>query len=281
MPGFSQVSFATEPGEVTSANEDWCGASPSTVVLLDGVTSPPELPTGCRHSVPWYVATLGAEILRATGVTPDRPLDDCLATAIFRTTSLHRESCDVEHPGTPSATVGVARLASDTLDYLVLSDTTCVVRDGNRITAHCDRSADLVNRVERSVIDRLAAGSTAHRKATLDFIRAQQKLRNSAGGYWLAAADPRAAEYALTGTVSCGRDTQVALLSDGAACLVEVYREYTWAGLMTMMRTGGPRGVIAAVRAVERTDQSGRRWPRLKPSDDATALLAYCQQDYG
>jgi hypothetical protein len=50
----------------------------------------------------------------------------------------------------------------------------------------------------------------------------------------------------------------------------------TWPELVQLARTAGPSAIIDQVRAAERSDPTGRRWPRGKSSDDATAAYAVC-----
>src|SRR5262249_44928700 len=65
--GRMRVETATEPGTPDRPNEDFVAiAMPASggggsLVLLDGVT-PPDGPTGCRHTVPWYVSELGGSM---------------------------------------------------------------------------------------------------------------------------------------------------------------------------------------------------------------------------
>jgi hypothetical protein len=42
-----EVSFASWPGSLSKANEDFVAASPSVAVVLDGLSAPPPLGTGC------------------------------------------------------------------------------------------------------------------------------------------------------------------------------------------------------------------------------------------
>ena len=64
----------------------------------------------------------------------------------------------------------------------------------------------------------------------------------------------------------------IALLSDGAARLTEVYHLMAWPALVDVLRDEGPAGLIQRVRAAEASDPDGTRWPRHKARDDATGL---------
>jgi hypothetical protein len=72
--------------------------------------------------------------------------------------------------------------------------------------------------------------------------------------------------------------SRVALLSDGAARAVDLFQLTDWAGVLDLLTTSGPRGLIERVRRVELGDIDTTRWPRNKISDDATAI--YCDRLY-
>src|SRR4029450_5320086 len=82
--GLVEVSFASWPGSLSKANEDFVAASPSAAVVLDGLSPPSPLGTGCLHGTPWYVAQLGVQVMSAATTAGDEPLQDLVASAIMR-----------------------------------------------------------------------------------------------------------------------------------------------------------------------------------------------------
>lgn len=72
--GLVEVSFASWPGSLSKANEDFVAASPSVAVVLDGLSAPAPLGTGCLHGTPWFVAQLGAQVMSAATTTGEEPL---------------------------------------------------------------------------------------------------------------------------------------------------------------------------------------------------------------
>ncbi len=87
-----------------------------------------------------------------------------------------------------------------------------------------------------------------------------------------AGADPDAARQARTTVLAPDGLHGIALLSDGAARIADVYHLTGWPALVTVLRDEGPAGLIRRVRAAEDSDPDGARWPRSKARDDATAL---------
>jgi hypothetical protein len=60
---------------------------------------------------------------------------DALGEAIEETAAAHRDTCDLNHPDTPSAALAIARMRDGLLRYLVLGDVTLAIEttDGLRI----------------------------------------------------------------------------------------------------------------------------------------------------
>ena len=135
-----------------------------------------------------------------------------------------------------------------------------------------DAGLDEVGERLRAPVDELPTGSPEHAAALAEYRDALTGLRNRPGGFWIAGPEPRAAEYALTGTVTLESLVSATLLSDGATRLVDQFDLADWREVLTVLGTSGPDELIRRVREVESGDLDGRRWPRGKASDDATVL---------
>jgi hypothetical protein len=265
-----RAAVITEPGAQDLANEDWAGVAPGLAVVLDGLSAPEGTGTGCRHGTPWYVAQLGPRLLTQAS-DPARTLVYALAEAIRQVADLHPE-CDLAHPGTPSATLVLLRTLAERADYLVLADAVMLLdtSDGLRVVTD-DRVNHLATK-ERAAASRLPTGSARHLRRRVQLTTALRRSRNRPGGYWVAAADPLAATQAVTGSLARKDLHRAVLLSDGASRLVDVFGLATWGELLALLDDGGPGELVRRVRAAEAADPQGRRWPRTKGSDDATAI---------
>jgi hypothetical protein len=102
----------------------------------------------------------------------------------------------------------------------------------------------------------------------------QRRHRNQPDGFWVASTDPAAAQHALTDTIPRGGLQRTAVLSDGATRLVDRFGLLDWPGFLAVLAEQGPDAIIQQVRAAEDSDPDGRRWPRGKRHDDASA--AFC-----
>ncbi|MDF1602715.1 protein phosphatase 2C domain-containing protein [Nocardioides sp. YIM 152315] len=248
-----RVTMATSPGHVGRDNEDFVGAVPASVVLLDGAGIPGAEQL-CRHGVAWYAHSLGAAVLGRLSRGPGVDLVGALAESIDEVTGRHRGTCDVADPSSPQATVAMVRVTDGRLDHLVLGDSYVVLAGVRPVVLADPRELD----VRAAVIaehDDLAA--------RIDAFRAR---RNRPGGYWIAKDDPAAAAEAVTGSVPLASLDDVAVLSNGVRRLVDPYGVLGWAGLMERLRAGGPDDVLSRLRAVEPHPDGA--------PDDAT--VAYC-----
>lgn len=270
------VTFATRPAPRGGPNEDFVAATDRAVVVLDGLSVPEGMDTGCSHGTPWYVQQLGTRLLLRMTAVPLVPLADALADAITEVAALHSDTCDLTHPGTPAATVALLRTAGWT-EYLVLSDATVVLDtayDGVQVI-HDNRVDATAAESETAV---LAAQASTTRRAELrrEMISERRAARNTPDGYWVAAAEPEAARRAIVGSYRPAHVRQAAVLTDGAARLVG-FDLADWPMVFELLDEKGPDELVARVRDAESSDRECAVWPRSKPWDDAT--VAYCRID--
>ena len=268
------VSFATCPGSVTRSNEDFVTASPSVAVVLDGLSAPLALGTGCLHGTPWFVTQLGVQLVSAATIARDEPLEDLVAGAISRVADSHAHTCDLEHPGTPSSSLALLREHAQRVEYLLLFDSVIVLDGSAGLTVLTDRRVDAFAQEEHQATREHPIGSPAHQDRVQSLVAAQRRHRNQPDGYWVAGAKPAAAYQAVTGSRPHDQVSRAALFSDGVSCLVEPYAVVDWTELLEIVQQHGPTHAITRVREAEDTDPTGDRWPRYKRSDDAT--VAFC-----
>ena len=60
-------------------------------------------------------------------------------------------------------------------------------------------------------------------------------------------------------------------MSDGVTRTVDRFELDTWDKVMRILSTEGPQSLRVSIRAAENADAKGRRWPRGKVHDVATA----------
>ncbi|MGI6870438.1 hypothetical protein [Amycolatopsis sp. 3B14] len=213
------------------------------VAVLDGATSAdPEQPSGG-----WYAERLAAQL--------ERELPGDLRPALARAIATVAREHGLRPGSSPSSTVAMLRWDDDRVDALVLADSPIVA---------FGQSADVL------ADDRLTTLRRAGRLRTQQAVRA---LRNRPGGFWVAEADPSAADHALTRSWPRAALDAVLLATDGVSCGVDEYGLFTWPEALRLARARGVDAVLDSVRAAEDGDPDGTRWPRAKRHDDQALVL--------
>ena len=246
-----KVVMASSPGHVGRPNEDFVGAVPGAVVLLDGAGIP-GTESICRHGVAWYAHTLGATLLGQLSREPGSDLDAALAESIGQVARRHRHTCDIANPSSPQSTVAITRFDEDRVDFLVLADVFVVLDSSESGPQVVTDSREVGVRNEcSSVLRGLLTGTPEYERTKLSVIDAFRARRNQPGGYWIAKDDPNAAMQAVTGSVPLGQLNGAALLSNGASRIVDPYGLAAWPVVLDLLRTMGPDEILRRVREAE------------------------------
>ncbi|GAA1797192.1 hypothetical protein HC028_19855 [Planosporangium flavigriseum] len=279
-----RVRLASEPAPGRAVNEDQGFAVGGLVGVLDGVSVPDGVDTGCHHGAAWYVQRLSHHLVTGYRCEPDAPLGHLLAKAISAVREDHGGRCDLDNPGTVASTVCLLKNAGSYVDYLVLADSSLVLDRGDEIQVVTDdRFQNAVAQLDRlPLINQTTSGSVEEVARVRARMAEKHKLTNQPDGYWIAAANPAAAYEAVTGAAPLhgpDRVWRAALLTDGASAAVEQFKLFDWRGLLDLLTDHGPHELIRQVRVAENADYDGHARPRYKRHDDATAALCLFEED--
>lgn len=259
-----RVTMTSAAARTDHANEDFTGAVPTAAVLIDGacISGTESI---CRHGVAWYAGRLGGSLLSLLSRERDHSLAALLAEAIEQVTDVHRGTCDVANPISPSATVAILRLSDGLIEHLVLGDSVLVLdkADGGPLVVSDPREV-IISRSYQSALKSVAKGSDEYHRILRD-LRAN---RNQPGGFWVAKDDPRAADQAITGSCPVSELTGAVLLSNGASRIVDRFQLADWPGVMALLASRGPVEIIHRVRQAEARHAVA--------ADDAT--IAHCTE---
>ncbi|MGA4683119.1 MULTISPECIES: hypothetical protein [Micromonospora] len=241
-----RVAMATDAGHPGRTNEDFAGAVPCGLVLVDGAGGIAGADEVCHHGIAWYATRLGGALLGA--LAQERSLRDVLAEGIQRVTDAHRDTCDVAHPISPFAAVALLRFSGDSVEHLVLGDAVAVVgrAGGEPLVAHDPREVVIARSFEERLTD-VPEGGDEYRRLLMEL----RSRRNSPGGFWVAKDDPAVVAEAVTGACPAGEVGTAALLSNGASRLVDTFGLTDWPGLLRLLATDGPAEVVRLVREAE------------------------------
>ncbi|MGW2093266.1 protein phosphatase 2C domain-containing protein [Promicromonospora sukumoe] len=255
-------------------NQDRYVIGDQFAAVLDGATSV----AGDRsHDPGWYAEQLARSIEEA--VPRGEPLADVVAAAI-RTV---RDAHGLTSATTPTSTVALARWSDELVETYVLGDSFAVVihADGSE-AIHTDDRLDDVATAERAAYRSRLADShgydDGHRALLLDLQAEQARHLNQSGGYWIAGAEPEAAHHGITTTEKRESVSGLLLASDGVD--PERHPEAaSWRDLYDEAIAHGPDQVLRRIHETEQTDPDGLGWPRSKPHDDKTLVVATLRSD--
>lgn len=275
-----KFTIASRPSSATKANEDVAFVSERAIVLLDGAGGPSEIRSGCKHGVLWYVHELGSRLIRQASLDSSSSLGDALRTCIVEVALLHSSTCQLDEPGTPSSTVTALRVSDIAVEYLVLADTSLVFQLGSGMNVVCDDRVRTAEKASMNVYGDTLPGTRERDELRKSFMQQFQRWRNTEGGYWVAAENPKAVDYAIAGAVDLRDVNALVVMSDGAAALVTNYQQLTWAETFAHLSSpNGANSYLDLLRAVESSDATCKRWPRTKIHDDATLVLCQLEKD--
>ncbi len=267
--------MASSGGHDGRPNEDFVGAVPGAVVLLDGAGIPGS-EVVCHHGVAWYARRLGAALLEPLFGDVRVDLARALSDAIRHVSELHGDTCDIASVISPQESVGIVRVAGGRAEYLVLGDVFVVldVTDAGPQVVTDPREFSVRSEC-MSVLLGVPPGTPAYEQglaAVRDAFRAQ---RNQPGGFWVAKDDPQAATQAVTGSVAVERLRGAVLLSNGASRVVTPYQLAEWPAVIELTRTMGPAEILRLVREAETDARASASSSDIYGRDDAT--LAFCE----
>jgi serine/threonine protein phosphatase PrpC len=108
-----------------------------------------------------------------------------------------------------------------------------------------------------------------------EYLEALRKARNfvNTGEHWAFGPDVRAADHVASKKIEAPKGSILLLCSDGFLALASDYNAYDADALVNAAQSKGLKALCEELRAIERNDADGRKFPRFKTSDDATALL--------
>nr|CTQ99243.1 hypothetical protein [Kibdelosporangium sp. MJ126-NF4] len=246
-------------------SDDKIYTTANSVVMLDGASAFLPVPVSPSE----YAEALGGHLQGLLERSPAGDLRQTLAMAIHAVV----DDLDLRPGCSPSSTVTIVRWLEDFLDVLVLGDN-LVATPGQIITDERIDQLDLAPR--RAYRQRLAEGHgfDATHHAILRTLQAQQaERRNREDGYWIAEAEPTAAEAAVVTRLPLSAAPWLVLATDGAYEPMRHLELDDWEHLATLDEVGLQRVLNRCQRWEAEVDPLARELPRAKPHDDKSLAV--------
>jgi serine/threonine protein phosphatase PrpC len=276
----------TLPGRAGKPNEDAMGHAGSVAFVLDGATGLGDEPLMPGDSDAAWVAhnAAAAMIKHAPGFAGD------LDSLVYRATADVKAAFDAQRLRAayeayeiPWATLAVCGVTAGALNLAFLGDSRLLVRDDKGAVHHFGAPLNYrksEQKLAKTMIASASAGAGGNvlgseemRRAVLPQLRASRARVNTPEGYWLIGPDPRAAAHVAKSQLRIGAGAMVMLMTDGFYALIEDYRVYDDASLIRAALGKGLNTLGDELREIELNDPKGEKFPRMKASDDATAML--------
>jgi hypothetical protein len=278
MPQITVIEGLSIGGSAERVNEDAFGATHSIAFALDGVTSLAETPLMPGRSDAAWASHTARDLFLAHGGAPAGDLRSLITkvaegiTAKFERERLREPKERYELPWTTMCLIGAQE---GRLDIAYAGDSRVLVETDD------DEVHNFGTNPSRSAFEAaLAAKMIAARKgqapnhtAVLPELRQARNTVNTGRGYWLLGADAAIGQNAVVTSLALSGPATVLLVTDGFYALVEDYKHYGDRELIATAQTIGLATLARELRQIEDGDPSGERFPRMKKSDDATALL--------
>lgn len=271
------VASVSDPG--ATHNEDLIVEGHDWAWVFDGATSLGETRwTGEPSDATWLVD----QVSRALHASQAETLEGQLRFAADHLRAsfvVHSGGQSLEADEAPSAVGAGVRLDQHTLHTIRFGDCSLIIEQGpgsalfvSSPSPLATLDASVMGKVHRLVSERNLTLDQA-RGEVLGQLRTNRRLMNRDGGYGALSVfgELPVIEEQVEFEVEAGATGLIA--SDGFMALVHDYGDTDDEGILQQARTEGLEELIRRLREIENADVEGRRFPRFKTHDDATALL--------
>nr|WP_295707634.1 protein phosphatase 2C domain-containing protein [uncultured Halomonas sp.] len=261
-------------------NEDHVHFDRRLALVLDGATGLGDpLLTGESSDAEWLVHAFTQKLIEA--IDHHNSVLEGLSQAVHGVTELFWQKlgkrCSLPKHRLPSAGMALAALEGEEILLARFGDCSLQTLSQGVIQSPFPASPleKLDNRAIASLNQQIHTGKSysAARSSIKDTLKEHRNTMNTQGGYSALSVDPECLSYLEVKRIPIQHAPQRLLLaSDGFAAAFEAYNICTAENIF-MGETKAFSTLIKKIRLTEKKDIELKRYPRLKPHDDASALL--------
>jgi hypothetical protein len=258
-------------------NEDRAHFEKDMGWVIDGATGLGEGHFRDTSDAAWFAERINTALQQTAD--PSLSLVDILSHAVDRVAAEARTAqapwLDGPVYEEPSAAVGMVRIRPQQVEYLILGDC-CIAAsvDGGPAQVLTDTR---LHTLDQKVIDFVHQEQIRHglsyrtaKDRALPMLRQHRERMNSPEGYYNVSLRKQGLPHAITGVIPYTESCTVLLATDGFARIVDLFRLYSWDELLHLNEKLST--VLQQLRTRELEDPECLQTPRLKVSDDATAV---------
>jgi hypothetical protein len=260
--------------------EDLAGCSASGAWVLDGASGVVRAGiTDAPSDGRWYVEHVSEYINE--NLNDERPLPEVIRSAV-RDVREHFESLPggetAEVIERPLAAAAVIRVRDQYVEYCLSADCNlAVLRSSGAVEVFYGDGPRDIDAAVLEEIQRLKREEGLSHSDARDVVRGMivdgRRQLNQPDGYWALSFDERAIDHARASTLNVDTIDALCLFSDGFERLLELFEAIEYRTLFAKALTNGPDALVKMLRRAEQEDPKCRRYPRVKPSDDASVAF--------
>jgi hypothetical protein len=268
------------PGSADRDNDDAMGSTAAIAFVLDGVTSLSDTPLMPGRSDAAWVAHLARDLLLKA---PDslagnpRALVRGVAEDITHAFENGRMRPPAGRHELPWTTLSLVSVEPGRLNIAYVGDSRILVETGDDCIHNFGTTPSRGSFEARLAQKMQSAGKgigiEAQRQTVAAELKRAREFVNMPDGYWLLGADARVGDNLLLASLALDGPAIALLATDGFYALVEDYGAYNDRDLVATAQAIGLESLGAQLRRIEEADPVGTTYPRMKKSDDATAVL--------
>jgi len=263
----------------SKVNEDLIMHSNRIYCILDGASGLSEkklLPGG--SDAKWFVEHCALAI-KTVSKNNELSLKEIIHKAIniviseFTLASKRRDAKPYEMP---SAGIVLMRIRNRLLEAVLLGD--CRLLINKQDGSHLNYVTIGLEELDSISIEEFQRHLKKYnyfesRRRTMPTLRKHRSLMNTKEGYWILSLSNEPEQHMLEITQQLSPNDRILLVTDGFYRLVDTFHLFDSKILVEQSAEKGLSELGARLRDLERADPECKLTPRLKPSDDASALL--------
>jgi serine/threonine protein phosphatase PrpC len=278
------VDAQTRP--IHSYNDDAYGHTSQRLWVIDGATGISRKNFTPNASDAAWLAELISEQLRDI---PELPLTSVLEQLQKRVKTAFQKAVapmtldELDELDMPCACLGLVQIHDGLLEIACIGDISIVVSHENGssevLTDQASEkfSAKTLQKWRQLLTEHVTPENAwPHLRST---IRSNREAVNQADGYTVIHPHRDWIHLVTVQQRTCTKDMRVLMASDGVWRLVDLFRCHDAASLIETVTQSNWNTVMDDLREREEQDAQCTRYLRVKPSDDATGLLARLQGD--
>lgn len=254
-------------GNISTPNDDRVGCADRHTWVIDGATDlgEPGL-LGDRGGAAWLAAEAHSCLSKASGSLIE--ICDMMFDGVANAYLTARRRKPIADWEIPCAAFAIVAINGGALSCAFASDCAVLHRTVAGVSFLTPPPSRETERAEAAALGEGATATATRSPAVL----ANRRAARSTSQKVLSVNPSRSRKVTNILEVPLARGDDVLLMSDGFAALMETYGLYDPASLFDAILERGLSALADELRAIEREDSSCVRFPRFKPSDDASAI---------